>query len=115
MKDDNLYLIHIDECIRRIERYTAVGREAFLTSTLIQDAVLRNLQTLGESARRISDELKLARPEAAWNGVSGFRNVLVHDYLELNMERVWEVIVKDLPAFKQVIVAVLDEKGHPRK
>ncbi|MDQ3704705.1 MAG: DUF86 domain-containing protein [Chloroflexota bacterium] len=111
MKDDNLYLIHIDECIRRIESYTEVGRDAFLTSTLIQDAVLRNLQTLGESARRISTELKLAHPDAEWAGVSGFRNVLVHDYMELNMERVWEVIVNDLPTFKQVIVAILDEKG----
>ena len=111
MKDDNLYLMHIDESIRRIERYTEVGRDAFFTSTLIQDAVLRNLQTLGESARRISNELKLAHPDAEWSGVSGFRNVLVHDYMELNMERVWEAIVINLPAFKQVIVAILDEKG----
>jgi uncharacterized protein with HEPN domain len=59
VKDDKLYLIHIDECVRRIESYTAGGRDEFLTSTLVQDAVLQNLQTLGESVQRISNELYL--------------------------------------------------------
>jgi uncharacterized protein with HEPN domain len=107
MKDDKLYLMHISECIRRIEEYTAGGHDMFMASALIQDAVLRNLQVMGESARRLSDDLKAKRPDAEWVGVSGFRNVLVHDYMDLNMERVWEVIVRDLPAFKQVIAEIL--------
>ena len=81
MKDDKLYLIHIGECIQRIETYVAGGRESFATSTLIQDAVLRNLQTLAESTQRLSNALKAAHPEVNWRDISGFRNVLVHDYL----------------------------------
>ena len=62
MKDDRLYLIHIDECIARIEQYTVGGRDEFLRSTLIQDAVLRNLQVLAESTQRLSDPLKAQYP-----------------------------------------------------
>ena len=66
MKQDHLYLIHIGECIKRIERYTASGYAAFQGDTLIQDAVLRNLHTLTESTQRISDSLKAAHPKVKW-------------------------------------------------
>jgi uncharacterized protein with HEPN domain len=62
MKDDRLYLIHITECIQRIEQYTAEGRAAFLADTRTQDAALRNLHTLAESTQRISADLKAAHP-----------------------------------------------------
>jgi uncharacterized protein with HEPN domain len=58
VKDERLYLIHIRECIARIERYTAEGREAFLADTKTQDAVLRNFQTLAESSQRLSAALR---------------------------------------------------------
>ena len=66
MKDDRLYLIHIKECIERIEEYVAAGKTAFLGSTLIQDAVVRNLQIIGQSAKNISPEIKLNHPEVDW-------------------------------------------------
>jgi uncharacterized protein with HEPN domain len=81
VKDERLYLIHICECIARIEGYTAEGREAFLADTKTQDAVLRNLQTLAESSQRLSAELKAAQPDVDWRGIRGLRNILVHDYL----------------------------------
>ena len=58
MKDDGLYLVHILECIDRIERYTADGGDAFMEDTKTQDAVMRNLQTLAESTQRLSDDLR---------------------------------------------------------
>ena len=60
MKDDRLYLIHIQECIERIERYAEGGRGVFFADTKTQDAVVRNLQTLAESTRRVSDSLKMS-------------------------------------------------------
>ena len=81
MKDDRLYLIHISESVARMEEYVRGGRHAFLSSTLIQDAVVRNLQTLAESSRRLSDDLKSRHPDIDWRGIAGLRNVLVHDYL----------------------------------
>ena len=67
MKDDKLYLIHISECIERVEKYTTGGgKDAFLASTLIQDAVMRNLQTMAESTQRLSHGAKEALGEVVW-------------------------------------------------
>jgi uncharacterized protein with HEPN domain len=79
---------------------TAGGKAAFVASTLHQDAVLRNLHTMTETTQRISAELKAAHPEIEWATLSAFRNVLVHDYLGIDIEVVWAVVTKDLPDFK---------------
>ena len=77
MKDDRLYLIHMQECMERVLKYTIDGRDKFMESTLIQDATIRNLQIMAESSQRISEELKTTYPEIDWRNLSGFRNVLV--------------------------------------
>lgn len=100
MKDDRLYVEHILECIERIQRYCQAGGPSFLDQDVIQDAVLRNLQVLAESAKRVSAELKTAHPEIDWHGIAGFRNVLVHEYLGINFRRVYEVVTLDLPDLK---------------
>jgi uncharacterized protein with HEPN domain len=66
MKDDKLYLIHISECIARIEQYTAEGKDTFFADTKTQDAVLRNLQVLAESVKTLSDSLKTSYPDVDW-------------------------------------------------
>ena len=81
MSTDRLYLIHILECIERIEQYTASGYRSFQRTKMIQDAVLRNLHTLTESTQQLSEAAKDAHPEMDWQGISRFRNVVVHDYL----------------------------------
>ena len=106
MKDDQLYLIHIGECIARIESYTTGGRKEFLLSSLIQDAVIRNLQTLAESTQRLSEPLKAACPQTDWKGIAGFRNLLVHGYLGVDVEKVWEIIARDLPPLKQTVAVM---------
>ncbi|MFQ5828019.1 MAG: DUF86 domain-containing protein [Candidatus Methylomirabilia bacterium] len=114
MRDQRLYLIHIIECITRIERYTAEGKAAFFADPKTQDAVLRNLQTLAESTQRLSPDLRAARPEVDWRGIAGFRNVLVHDYLGINMVRVWEIVERDLRGLKgrmEVILNSLESKS----
>lgn len=114
MKDDQLYLTHILECIDRIEKYTIAGREVFMESTLIQDGVLRNLQTLSESTQRLSDMVKQKHPEVDWRGLSGFRNVLVHDYLGVDLNTIWQLVEDRLPALRlsmQAIQAELDSKS----
>ena len=69
MKEDRLYIQHVLDCVRRISRYCEGGRDAFRESELIQDAVLRNLQTLAESTQRISDHLKAHHPEVDWRAI----------------------------------------------
>lgn len=111
MKDDRLYLVHMMECIERIEDYTAEGRESYLADQKTQDAVLRNLQTLAESTQRLSPALKSSHPEIDWVAIAGLRNVLVHDYLGLNQVRVWEILERSLPDLKQRISAMQSELG----
>ncbi len=108
MKDDRLYLIHISECIERIESYV-VGRDKqqFLDSTLIQDAIIRNLQVLAESTQRLSDDAKESQSGVDWFKIAGFRNVLVHDYLGIEIEHIWNILDKELPVLKEAIRSML--------
>lgn len=108
MRDDRLYLFHIAECIRRIERYTAPGQHAFLSDTMIQDAVLRNLHTLSESTQRLSDALKEQHLEVDWTSIAAFRNVVVHDYLGIDLPRIWDIVKRDLPTLKRAIDIILE-------
>lgn len=88
MKGNMLYLIHFHECIERILNYTEEGEEAFRKSTLIQDAVIRNLQTLSESTMRLSDDIKVRYGEIDWRQIAAFRNVIVHDYLGIDLDTI---------------------------
>ena len=111
MKRDKLYLAHIGECIRKVEAYTIEGEAYFFQDTRTQDAVLRNLQVLSESVKRLSPDVKNRFPEIDWVRIVGFRNALVHDYLGIRLERVWEVIQQNLPALKAAVDEVLLEHG----
>ena len=108
MKEDRLYLIHISECIGRIEQYLPDrSKQTFLSSSLLQDAVLRNLQTMAESTQRLSDSLKAKHAEINWRKITGFRNLLVHDYLGVDAEKVWKIIEIELPSLKKTITSML--------
>jgi uncharacterized protein with HEPN domain len=97
VKDDRVYLKHILRCIARIEEYTAGGRQSFFASHLIQDGVIRNLQTLAESSQHLSEGVKASQSSVDWKGLVGFRNVLVHDYLGIDLELVYRAVEQDVP------------------
>ena len=107
MKDETVYLRHILECIRRIEENTAEGRDRFMASHTLQDAVLRNLQTMAESTQQLSDDLKATQPEVEWSRIVAFRNVLFHDYLGVDLSIIWEITQRDVPVLKKGILAIL--------
>ena len=108
MRDDTVYLRHILESIRRIEENVADGRDRFLASHTLQDAVLRNLQTMAESTQSLSDDLKTTYPDIEWDRIAAFRNVLVHDYLGIDVERVWDITQRDVPELKRAILGMLE-------
>jgi uncharacterized protein with HEPN domain len=110
MKDDRVYLLHILDCIRRIDEDTADGKDAFLSSHTLQDAVLRNLQTLAESTQRLSESLKACHPRIEWRRIGAFRNVLVHDYLGIDIERIWQIVQRDVPELKTAVLKMLDRE-----
>jgi uncharacterized protein with HEPN domain len=107
VKDDRLYLVHMSECIARIVQYTAAGEDAFFSDTMVQDAVVRNLQTLAESSARLSSGLKARRPEVPWRSIAAFRNVVVHDYLGLDVRQIWEIVERDIPVLGQQVEDLL--------
>jgi uncharacterized protein with HEPN domain len=112
MKDDKLYLIHIAESIQKIELYIAgLDFSTFMEQTLVQDAVLRNLQVLAESTQRLSVDFKSQHPEIEWYKIAGLRNILVHDYLGIDLETVWAVAAGSLLDLKTAIQCGLEFKA----
>jgi len=105
MKDDSLYREHMIECIERIYQYTQLDRGVFYSSSLVQDAVVRNLQTMAESSQRLSPEEKSKHPDIPWREIAGFRNILVHDYLGLDLDVVWSVVEQDIPKLRDALKA----------
>jgi uncharacterized protein with HEPN domain len=97
---DAIYLGHILEAIRRIRSYVAGGEEAFLADEKTQDAVLRNLQVIGEAAKKISADLVAGRPEIPWRSMTGLRDRVVHDYFGVSLAIVWDVVTHHLPALE---------------
>jgi uncharacterized protein with HEPN domain len=88
VKDDRVYLCHIRDAIIRIESYVSRGRSAFLAETIIQDAVIRNLEVIGEATKSLSDELRAQHPEVPWSRIAGMRDVLIHEYFGVRLA-VW--------------------------
>jgi uncharacterized protein with HEPN domain len=107
MKDDSIYLEHIIDCIDRINKYTEYDQFVFMNSQMVQDAVIRNLQTLAESTQKLSEELKVQHPEINWKAISGFRNILVHNYLGLDFPQIWVVIENRLPPLRESLEKLL--------
>ena len=109
MNDDRVYLEYIVDCIDKIKNYSQGGKEEFLANSMISDAIIRRLQTLAESTQRLSEELKENIPEVDWRNISGFRNILVHDYLGgIDLNTVWDVVENYLDDLREKIVKHLE-------
>jgi uncharacterized protein with HEPN domain len=109
---DGVLLAHMSECIERIREYTAGDRSRFEASRLVQDAVIRNLQTLTESSQRLSDEAKGTEPQVPWRELVGFRNVIVHGYLGIDLAAVWLVVDQELPPLAAALDRMLARIHH---
>ena len=103
MKDDRLYLQHMLERCQRIARFIRPGREVFTASEELQDAVIRNLEVIGEAAKRVSPESRARLPEVDWKAVCGMRDVLIHDYMGVDLEEVWNVVTSEVPRLEAML------------
>ncbi|WP_414548748.1 DUF86 domain-containing protein [Anabaena sp. CCY 0017] len=108
MKDERLYLSNIQECIERIEEYTKGGKEEFMQTKMIQDAVIRNFEIIGEATKRLSPELRSAYYDIPWQQMAGLRDVLIHDYLKVNINLVWQIIEQNLSELKTQVAEILE-------
>lgn len=96
-------LARMRECLARVHEYTGAERSRFEGSRLVQDAVIRNLQTLAESSQRLSSEIKATEPRIPRRELGGFRNVIVNGYLGIDLAAVWLVVEQDLPALAEAV------------
>jgi uncharacterized protein with HEPN domain len=103
---DRTYILHILECIDRVERYANNDRPRFDADPMVQDAILRSLQVMAESSQRLSEEVKATQSHIDWRAISGFRNILVHDYLGVDLDLIWQVIKQELPVLKKSLKAL---------
>ncbi len=106
--DDFARLRHILDAIERVERYTAAGRDVFMADELVQDAVMRNLEIVGEATRALSADTTARSPEIAWRKVAGMRDHLVHGYFGVDLDIVWNAIAEDLPGLRSAVEGLLD-------
>jgi len=109
VKSERAYLEHILYCIRRIMQDSSGGKDAVFASPTLQDAILRNLQILCESAQRLPETSKTSHPEVDWRAISGLRNVLVHDYFATDLETIWTIVQRDLPLLERAVSRLLGE------
>lgn len=107
-KQPGVYLRHIQECVARIRHCAAGGREKFLSDFVLQDAVIRNYEVIGEAAKQLDETVLAQAPEVDWRGVKGFRDVLIHAYSEVELDYVWEMIEQKLPALDQAISGLVE-------
>lgn len=110
---DVVLLAHMRECVERISEYTNADRGTFDSSRLVQDAVVRNLQILTESSQRLSEEIKAAESQVPWRELSGFRNILVHGYLGIDLVAVWTVVEQDIPGLAAAINRMMKWAANP--
>jgi uncharacterized protein with HEPN domain len=89
------------ERIDRIERATVGGMDVFLASEVIQDAVIRNLEVIGEAAKGISESTRRHNPKVPWREMARFRDLAIHQYGRVRAEEVWEIVENELPAIRR--------------
>lgn len=108
LRNDRRRLQHIiDLSARAVQEYKALNGAVLPNDDLRYFGFIRLIQTVGEACRKVSRELQDANPQVAWGEIVGFRNVLVHDYDELDEEIIWQVLAEELPILHQQITDIL--------
>lgn len=108
-KDHDL-LQDMQEAIHRIQSYIfGIDYPTFLHDTKTQDAVIRNIEIIGEATKKLSQDIRTQYSDLPWKSMAGIRDRLIHDYFGINLETIWYVITRDLPNLAKNIAAIVDD------
>ncbi|PSF28550.1 hypothetical protein C7H19_24585 [Aphanothece hegewaldii CCALA 016] len=99
----------MQEAIIRIEKYSVRGKDIFLQDELIQTWILHHLQIIGEASRAMSGEFVTNHSEIEWLDIADFRNILVHEYFQVDLDIVWTIVERELPKLKSKIESLLSD------
>lgn len=115
-RDVTLYLEDMIEACRRVVRYAeGLDRDGLVAGTIAYDAILRNLEILGEAAKGVPEEARAADREIAWRRIAGLRDVLAHAYFGVDQDIVWSVVSAEVPALLPRLIALqasMESKGE---
>ncbi|GBF33645.1 hypothetical protein DCCM_2751 [Desulfocucumis palustris] len=108
MKEDLVFLEHIIESINAIESYMrSVTKETFFESVLVQDAVIRRIEIIGEATKKLSTELRDKYSYIQWRLIAGMRDVLIHEYFGVDLKLVFDTVTKKIPKLKEQIEEII--------
>jgi uncharacterized protein with HEPN domain len=113
LKDDRTYLLHLRDAIFKVEQYAAVGKQAFLAESHWQDAIIRQLEIIGEASKRLSPLVREKASEIPWRRICGLRDILIHNYMGVDIEAVWAVVEVSIPPLKAAVEALLMPRDSP--
>ena len=91
------------DCITKIEKYSCIGKEKFQKDEPIQNLFVHQIQIIGEAARSISDKFKEKNPTIPWPHIVGMRNMIIHQYTDVDLDTVWKVVTRDISELKSKI------------
>lgn len=111
---ENVVLLHIRDALVLVLEYAQVGEPAFMEDRKTQDAVLRRLEIVGEAVKRLPWEFREKHPQVPWKRVAAFRDVAIHHYDRVDLERVWGLIEKDVPVLLDQVKTLLAAMGEKR-
>jgi len=107
-KDPDIYLQDILSSIAKIKEFTkGMDAHAFSSNALVQDAVIRNIEIIGEAASKLPADFRKAYKEMEWEDIVGMRNKLIHAYSDVDSAIVWDVVEHDLPALEEKIGKII--------
>lgn len=95
-RDERVYLGDILSAIERVLTYTKAGRQEFFADSKTQDAVIRNIEIMGEAVRGVSQSTRQAHPEIPWSKIAGTRDRVIHGYFHVDLDIVWDIVEKEL-------------------
>jgi len=108
MKDNKLYLRHIRDAIEKIEKYISdVNYEQFVSNDMMADAVLRQLAVIGEATNNLSDDFRQSHPAVPFRDIIDMRNILIHNYTDVDIKVVWDTCKENLPELKRFVAEIL--------